>query len=306
MKNLKVIYMGTPEFSVPILKYLKDNTNVVLVVCQPDKISHKSKMPSYSAVKTFALENGIDVFQPEKIRNDFEIISELNPDLIVTCAYGQIIPQAILDIPRLGCINVHASILPYYRGASPIQSAILNGEKETGVTIMYMDKGMDTGDIISQVNVDILFEDNNETLHAKLADAGVELLEKTLPLIVNGENKRRKQDDNLATYTRLLTREDEKIDFHKTGEEIINQIRAFAPSPMAYFVLNNQEIKVLKASFIPEDVSEIGKVIFEKKAMYITCSNGLISLEIVKPFGKKQMPIVAYLNGIKKEENLYV
>ena len=298
--------MGTPEFSVPVLKYLKENTSVLLVVTQPDKIVGKSKVPSYSPVKAFALENRIEVFQPQKIRDNFEIISELNPDLIVTCAYGQIIPQKILDIPKYGCINVHASLLPYYRGASPIQSAILNGEKETGITIMYMDKGMDTGDIISQVKVDILPDDNNETLHDKLANAGVKLLDETLPLIISGENKRIKQDNNIATYTRLLTREDEKIDFHKNGEEIINQIRAFAPNPMAYFVLNNQEIKVLEACFIPKEVEKAGKVIFEKKAMYITCADGLISLEIIKPMGKKQMPIVAYLNGIKKENDLYV
>jgi len=306
MTDLKVIFMGTPDFAVPALEYLIENTNVVLVVCQPDKEVGRDKRISFCPIKKMAIEKGIDVFQPIKIRQDYEIISEINPDIIITCAYGQIIPQEILDIPKYGCINIHGSLLPKYRGASPMQAAILNGDKETGITLMYMDAGMDTGDMIAKAKLKIEEDDTIGTLHDKLSLLGRDLLAKELENIINGNVKVEKQNEEEATYTKMIKREDEQIDFNQGGKDIINKIKAFNPWPLAYFCLNGLEIKVLKATFEEQNTSEVGKVIFGKKEMSITCANGLIKLERIKPFGKKEMDIVAYLNGIKKEEGMYV
>ena len=268
MKDLKVIFMGTPLFAVSVLEYLIKNTNLVLVITKKDTYEGRKRVLTYSPVKKCALENSIDVITPDKIKDAFEEISEINPDIIITCAYGKIVPECILSIPKLGCINVHASLLPKYRGASPIQSAILNGETKTGVTIMYMDKGMDTGNIISMESVNIDMDDNLETLSNKLSILGANLLEKTLPLIMKRENESIPQNDEEATYIGLITREDEKIDFNKDGKDIINQIRAFAPSPYANFILNDKEIKVCKASFIKKN-SEVGKVYASKNNLEI-------------------------------------
>ncbi|MBE6155869.1 MAG: methionyl-tRNA formyltransferase [Firmicutes bacterium] len=306
MKDLKVIFMGTPDFAVPVLEYLIENTNVVLVVTQPDKEVGRDKKISFSPIKKLAIKYNVEVFQPLKIRKDFEIISEINPDIIITCAYGQIIPKAILDIPKLGCINVHASLLPEYRGASPMQWAILDGKKETGVTIMYMDEGMDTGDIISKKKCAITDDDTIGSLHDKLSILGKELLEETLPSIVNRTNQRIPQDGNLATYTKLIKREDELIDFNDCGEKIINKIRAFSPWPLAYFRFNETEIKVIKASFEKKEKPSVGKITFDKKEMGIDCTDGIVKLERIKPFGKKEMDIVAYLNGVQKVEGMYI
>ena len=256
MKQTKVIFMGTPIFAVPILEYLIENTNVVLVVTKPDTFEGRKKVLTYSPIKKVALNNNIDVITPDKIKDAFEIISEINPDIIITCAYGKIVPENILSIPKFGAINVHASILPKYRGASPIQSAILNGEEKTGITIMYMDKDMDTGDIISYEEEIIDINDNYQTLSNKLSILGTNLLAKTLPDIINHKNNRVKQNETLASYTRLITREDEKIDFSQNGRDIINKIRAFAPNPGAYFKLNDKEIKIIKASFINQSIKQ--------------------------------------------------
>ena len=306
MNNLKVIFMGTPEFAVPILDYLIANTNVLLVITQPDKEIGRDKKLVFSPIKSLAIKHNIDVFQPLKIRNDFEIIKRINPDIIITCAFGQILPKELLEIPHLGCINIHASLLPKYRGAAPMQYAILEGEKETGVTLMYMDEGMDTGDMIAKITCPITQEDNIGTIHDKLSLLGRDLLAKELPNIISGNIKKEKQDNNLATYSKMIKREDEKIDFNNIGVSIINKIRAFNPWPLSYFTLNGNEIKVIKANFRKCDVKEINKVIIEKKAMGITCKDGVIYLEKIKPFGKKEMDILAYLNGIKKEEEFYV
>ena len=302
MKELKVIFMGTPDFACPVLKWLIDNTNVVLVVTKADKEVGRNHVLSYSPVKQLALENNIDVFQPIKIRDDFEIISEINPDIIITCAYGQIIPKAILDIPKLGCINVHASLLPKYRGAAPIQWALINGDEKTGVTLMYMDEHMDTGDIIDTKEYIIETDDNVGTLHEKLSLLGVDLLKETLPKIINKTNNRIKQDEKLATYAPMIKREDELINFNNNGKDIINKIRAFNPWPLTYFKIDNQEIKIIKASFEKKNNSSVGKINYSKKLMGIECKDGIIFLEVIKPFGKKAMNISDFLNGFDKKK----
>ena len=195
MKNLKVIFMGTPEFCVPILDALIENYNVIAVVTQPDKEVGRKRKITYSPIKKKAIEKNVTVLQPIKIKDEYEEILYLNPDIIITCAYGQIVPESILNVPKYGSINVHASLLPKLRGGAPIHKSIIYGYDKTGITIMYMDKGMDTGDMISKVEVNILDTDAAETLHDKLQNVSVPLLMDTLPSIINGTNKREKQND---------------------------------------------------------------------------------------------------------------
>ena len=293
--------MGTPDIAVPILEMLIEKTNVVLVVTKPDKEVGRKKTIEASPVKKIALKNNIKVFQPVKVKNDFEIIKDLKPDLIITCAFGEIISEEILNIPRLGALNVHASLLPKYRGSSPIQSAILAGDDITGVTLMYMDKGMDTGDIIKQKEIKIAEKDNVLSLSNKMAIVGKELLNEELPLIIDGKNKRVKQNNEEATYTKMITREDEKIDFNKPYKMIFNKIRAFSPWPLAYFVLDGTEIKVIKASYKENNNTKPGYVReITKHTFGIDAKCGTIYLEIVKPVGKKEMDITSFINGIDK------
>lgn len=302
---IKTIFMGTPEFAVPILDTLIKNTEVLLVVTQPDKYVGRKKVLTFSPVKEEALKYNIPVFQPIKIREDYEEIKKYKPDLIVTCAYGQIVPKGVLDIPRLGCINVHASLLPKYRGGAPIQHAIMNVEKETGITIMYMDEGMDTGDMIDSEKVLIDSKDTLSTLSLKLSKTGAELLERVLPSIIDGTNKRVKQDDHMATYARIIKREDERLDFHKKALEIYNQIRALNIEPLANFVLNGEEIKVIEG-YVGEDAKkDVGCICeIKKDAIGIACSDKVFYVTKLKPFGKKEMNVRDYLNGIKKENLL--
>ena len=306
MKSVKVIFMGTPDFSVPILEYLINNTDVVLVVTQPDKEVGRDKKIVYSPVKKLAIEKNIPVFQPVKIRKDYSIIQSLQPDIIITCAFGQILPKEVLDAASIGSFNVHASLLPKYRGSSPIQAALLNGDKKSGVTLMYMDEQMDTGDIVSELECDITENDNVGTLHDKLSLLGVTILEQELSNIVNKTNTRTKQNNDDATYTKMITREDELLNFDDCGANIINKIRAFNPWPLAYFILNDTEVKVIEARFEPKKVEETKKIIIDKNSMGITCKDGIIYLIKIKPFGKKEMDIKAFINGIKKDSDYYV
>lgn len=302
MKDLKVIFMGTPDFSVPILEYLIQNTHVVLVVTKEDKIVGREQKLSFSPVKKVAVEHNVPIFQPKKIREDYETIKEVNPDIIITCAYGQILPKEVLDIPPLGCLNIHASLLPKYRGASPMQAALLNGDDKTGVTLMYMDEGMDTGDIIAKKECDINPEDNLANVHDCLSLLGVQILKENLLKVANKENERIPQKEEDASYTKLIKREDEMLDFTWPGKDIINKIRALNPYPGTYFKLDNLEIKVIKASFLKGDNFVPKKIKYDKKRMQIGCLDGYINLEIIKPFGKKEMPIISYLNGCKKDK----
>ncbi len=304
MKNKNIVFMGTPDFSVPVLKMLIENTNVLLVVTQPDKIVGKDKTVSFNPVKKLALEENIPVFQPMRIRKDFEKLKNLDIDLIVTCAYGQIIPKEVLDMPKYGCINVHASILPKYRGSAPIQWCLFNNDDVTGVTIMYMDEGMDTGDIIKIKEIPILDSDNVGTLHDKLSKLGCDLLLEVLPTIFNKTNDRIKQGNNY-TMAPMIKREDERLDFNEEGKKIIGKIKGLNPWPLANIIINNQEIKVLEAEFVQKKVDNTGIIKeIDKKNLGITCKDGIIYLKKIKPSGKKIMEINSFLNGIDKEKYL--
>ena len=301
MKNKNVVFMGTPDFAVPVLKMLIEKTNVIMVVTKPDKFVGRNKELTFSPVKRVALENNIAVFQPIKIRNDYKKLTKEKIDLIVTCAYGQIIPKEVLDLPKYGCINVHASILPKYRGAAPIQWAIINGDKETGVTIMYMDEGMDTGDIISISKIAISSEDNVGTMHDKLSILGAQSLEKELKSIFDGSAIRIKQGNDW-TLAPMIKREDEHLNFNDYGENIINRIRAFNPWPFANILIDDKEIKIIEAEFKKEKANKTNCIIINKNKLGISCLDGIIYLKKIKPFGKKEMNIESYLNGINKEE----
>ena len=295
----KVIFMGTPDFAVLVLDKLIKLTDVVLVVSQPDKLVGRKQELVYSPIKKKALENNIKVFQPVKLKNEMDEILNTEADLIVTCAYGQILPEEILNHPKIASINVHASLLPKLRGGAPIHHAIIDGYDKTGVTIMYMAKGMDDGDIISQEEVLITDEDNVGTLHDKLSLVGADLLEKTLPSIINGTNDRIKQDDTLVTFAPTIKREEEHIDFNKCGKDIINLIRGLNPWPLSNIILNDLECKVIEAEFIKQNVNKPFEVIIEKNKLGITCLDGIIYLKTIKPFGKKVMDVTDYLNGVR-------
>lgn len=301
MKNKNVVFMGTPDFSVPALKMLIENTNVVMVVTQPDKIVGKNKSVSFSPVKSVAIENNIPVFQPQKIKEFYEPLQNLNIDLIVTCAYGQIIPKKVLDLPKYGCVNVHASILPKYRGSAPIQWCLFNGDEKTGVTIMYMDEGMDSGDIIKIKEIPIAKDDNVGTLHDKLSILGTDLLREVLPNIFDGTAPRIKQSVDY-TLAPMIKREDERIDFNLSGKEIIGRIKGLNPWPLANVIINNQEIKILEAEFLKSNITKPGIIKeLDKKNLGITCRDGIIYLKKIKPSGKKIMEINSFINGINKE-----
>ena len=295
--------MGTPEFAVPILDTLIKNTEVVLVVTQPDKYVGRKKVLTYSPVKECAIKHDIPVFQPVKIREDYEEIKQYQPDLIVTCAYGQIVPKNVLDIPRLGCINVHASLLPKYRGGAPIHHAIMNGDKETGITIMYMDVGMDTGDMIASSAIPIKEDDTLGSLSDKLSHLGASLLEEVLPSITRGTNERVKQDESEVSYAYTIKREDEHLNFSKTAWEIYNKIRALNPEPLANILLNDEEVKIIEG-YIGDDTSEVPGTIcdIKKDAIGIACSDKIFYITKLKPFGKREMSVRDYLNGISKDK----
>ena len=304
LKDLKVIFMGTPEFSVNVLNSLILNTNVIGVVTQPDKIVGRKGEIKYPITKEIALKHNIKVLQPEKIRKEYQEIIDLNPDIIVTCAYGQIIPEEIINYPKYGCINVHASLLPKLRGGAPLHHAIIDGYKKTGITIMYMDKCMDTGDIISQEEIEITDDDYLGSIHDKLSVLGSKLLMETLPNIIDGTNKRIKQNEDEVTFGFNIKREEEIIDFNKDCRTIFNQIRGLNPFPGAYFILNDITYKVYFSSYIITDKYQKYQngevVVFDKKSFAIKCNNGLIYLLDIQKEGKKRMKINDFLNGNKE------
>lgn len=303
LQNIKVVFMGTPEFSLNVLSGLIENTNVIGVVTQPDKIVGKNKEKSFTPIKELALKHNIKVFQPEKIRREYQEILDLNPDIIITCAYGQIIPEVILNYPKYGCINVHASLLPKLRGGSPLHHSIIDGYSETGVTIMYMDKGMDTGDMIKKQSIPILDSDNVGTIHDKLSVIGRDLLLETLPSIIDGTCNRMKQNDADATYCHNITHEEELIDFNKSCREVFNQVRGMNPYPVAYFKVDDKVIKVYETNY--EVTSEYDNnnngevVVFNKEKLGIKVSDGVIYLLDIKKEGKRRMLIKDFLNGEK-------
>ncbi len=300
---MKIVFMGTPDFAVPVLKALVEAGHQVgYVVTQPDKARNRGKKVQFTPVKELAVRCDIKVLQPEKIKKDTEtikLLEEYEPDIIVVVAYGQIIQKEILEMPKYGCVNVHASLLPKLRGASPIQHAILQGETESGVTIMQMDEGLDTGDMLAKSSISITGM-NGQQLHDALAKLGAELLIETLPLIESGKIRPRKQDDSISTYAGLISKEDGKINFEKSPVEIERQIRAFDPWPGAYCAYGQATMKIWKAQpFLTGTAGASAGTIVNVSAegIDIACGGGILRATEIQMPGKKRMEVKAFLLG---------
>jgi len=298
--------MGTPDFAVPSLRALiAEGYPIAAVVTQPDRPKGRKRVLTAPPVKIEAQALGIPVLQPEKLRHAsaIEELAGFAPDLIVTAAYGQILPKAVLALPKFGCINVHGSLLPKYRGAAPIQYAIMNGEQETGVTIMYMEEGLDTGDMISTVRIPITEADDAGTLFDKLSREGAELLRRTIPQIYAGTIKAVPQQDEEATYARMLTRAHEYIDWSKSAKDIFNQVRGLRPWPGAFTTMNDQVLKIWRCEYRltgsePQSTQEPGEVIrIGPDGIEIRCGQGTAILTEVQPAGKKAMSAAELLNS---------
>ena len=296
--------MGTPEFAIPSLKVVSKNTDLKLIFTKEDKRNARGNKIIYSPVKQFGLDNDIEVIQPKRMKDEEVIdkIKEVNPDLIVVVAYGKILPKEIIDIPKYGIINVHSSLLPKYRGASPIHSAILNGDKESGVSIMYIEEGLDSGDVILKETCEITEDDTLGTLHDRLKELGAIGLEKALKLIEMGEVKAEKQDDSKATFVKPITKEQAKIDWNNTKEVIFNQIRGLNPFPGAYtHNEKNENIKIYKSEKLEKEYAgENGTVVeMTKKGPVIKVANGALRLLEIKFEGKKLQSGADVVNGRK-------
>ena len=308
MNKKKIVFMGTPKFAVPVLEMLIENYGVDLVITQPDKKVGRKKVLTPPPVKVVALDNNIKVLQPEKISTDeetYNTLKELNPDMIITAAYGQLVPEKILEIPKHKCINVHGSLLPKLRGGAPIQYSILEDHKKTGITIMYMVKKLDAGDMISKVEVDILDSDNYESLHDKLSVAGRDLLNETLPKIFSGDIAPEKQDDEQATFARNILREDEKIDWNTSAREVFNKVRALDPTPGAFTYLDGNVLKIWSSEVVEleeqSSYSKVGTIVKQdKKNIYVLCGNEtILKVHELQVSGKKRMPVVNFLSNKK-------
>lgn len=298
--------MGTPEFSVPVLEGLIENYNVIAVVTQPDKKVGRKGILTAPPVKECALKNNIKVFQPQKIRNEYEEIIALKPDMIVTCAYGQIIPKIILDCPKYGCINVHASLLPKLRGGAPIHHAIIDGYSKTGITIMYMDEFMDSGDIISQMEIEIKDDYTTEILHDKLKVMGASLLLETIPDIISDNINRIKQNPDEVTFGYNISKEDEFINFNKTTKEVYNQIRGLNSWPIGYTLLDGKRMKIYE-SVISTTNKELnpGQITnIYKDGLGVKTLDGEIILKTIQLEGKSKMTVDMFLNGVSDKESL--
>lgn len=297
----KIVFMGTPDFSVPILKNLvAEGYNIVGVVTQPDRPKGRKKTLTPPPVKVEAEKHGLKVLQPEKIRNEVEEVLALNPDLIVTAAFGQILPKELLEAPKYGCINVHASLLPELRGGAPIHYSILQGKDKTGITIMYMAEKLDAGDILTQVEVEITERDTVGSLHDKLSVAGVKLLSETLPMLLEGKITPQKQDESKATFASNIKREQEKVDWSKTGEEIYNQIRGLNPWPGAFTNLNNSLLKLWWGEKVQVNHQEVpGTVIKVEEDGFVVATGNNVAIKIIElqPSGKKKMNGEDFLRG---------
>ncbi len=301
---MKIIYMGTPDFAVKALESLvKAGHEIVACYTQPDKPKGRSKALQPTPVKVKALEYEIPVYQPVRLResDNVETIRNYAPDAIVVAAYGQILPESILNIPRYGCINIHASLLPKYRGAAPIERAIIDGEKNTGVTTMYMAKGLDTGDIIEQAIVPIDDNDTGATLTDKLAVSGAELIISTLAKLEDGTAVRSVQNDAESCYAAMLSKDMGDIDFTKPAAEIERLIRGLQPWPCAYTKINGKSVKIYGAKVIesPDGMAPGQIACVTKKSFAIVCGEGALQITRLQPEGKKPMDTAAFLAGNK-------
>lgn len=304
---MNIVFMGTPDFAVPTLQMLIDQKyNIQAVVTQPDKPKGRGKKEAMPPVKELALKYGIPVLQPERIKGDEEFynhIKSLNPDLIVVVAFGQILPENILNIPRLGCVNIHGSLLPKLRGAAPIQWAVINQETVTGVTIMYMDKGMDTGDMLLKKEIPIEADETYYSLHEKMKEVGAKALLEAMPAIEAGGISREKQNDEEATYAPMISKELGHIDWTKDAQSIDALIRGLDPWPVAFTYYKGNMMKIWKASVYAGDTEKLPGTVFEvnKNGVLVQTGKGLLLVEEIQFANKKRMPVCEYIKGNKIE-----
>ena len=297
MKDKRVVFMGTPDFSVPVLEKLIENTNVVLVVTKKDAYVGRKKILTPCPVKRRAIELGIPVISPVKVSVDYGDIVNAKPDVIITCAYGQIVSKDILDIPKYGCINIHASLLPKYRGGAPIHYALINGEEETGVTLMYMNEGMDTGDMLVSERIKIEDNDNIEILSDKLSVLGSKMIVNYLEDIINGKIVGVKQDNDKATFARIIKRSDEHLDFNVSNRDVYNKFRALSPNPLPNFIMDDAEFKIAECQLCDEE-GNASEIISEGKDYFVIgCASGSIKVTKIKPSGKNVMSVRDFKNG---------
>ena len=304
---IRVVFMGTPEFSVNVLDGLVHSNlvDVSLVVSQPDKEVGRKKVLTPSKVSEYALENSLELLRPNNLKEEYASILEYDPDLIITCAYGKILPKELLLYPKLGAINVHASLLPRYRGGAPIEWSIINGDSETGITIMYMEESLDTGNIIHAKAIPIEDTDTLGTLSDKLSLLGADLLKFVLPKIQNGENFDIPQRDEDATYVTKLTREDETLDFTKTCKQVYDYIRALNPHPLANILIDGEEWKIIESRKTTRPAKEVGVISSVGKDYFaISCSDYELEITKIKPAGKKEMLVRDFFNGYAKDKLL--
>ena len=301
---MKVLFMGTPDFAVPTLEKLIEHHEVVAVVTQPDKPNGRGKKILFSPVKEKALANNIPLLQPQKVRTNefFEELKSYDADVFVVVAYGRILPESILNLPKCGCLNIHGSLLPKYRGAAPIQWAVINGENITGVTIMYMDVGLDTGDIILQKEMKIEFDATSATVHDEMSVLGAETLIQALILIEQETVNRIKQDDSISTYAKPLTKEMGKIDFNKSTKEILDLIRGLNPWPTAYAIYGCDDftVKIWKAEIYDNSTKyQNGEIVelLPNKGIVVQASDGCILITEIQATNSKRMKVSDYLRG---------
>lgn len=302
---MRVVFMGTPDFSVPALEKIAEKHQVVAVVTQQDRPKGRGHKMQFTPVKEKAVELNIPVFQPEKVRNPefVDILKELNPDVIVVIAFGQILSKEILDLPKHGCINVHASLLPKYRGAAPIQWAVIDGEEESGVTTMYMAEGLDTGDMIDKTVIKLDKKETGGSLFDKLALEGGQLILKTLEKLEKNTAIRTPQNDEESTYAGKITKELGHIDFHKSAIEIERLIRGLNPWPSAFTRLDGKVLKIWDADVVSEEVKESpGTLLKKNKTLLVATGEGYLDIKELQLEGKKRMDSVSFLNGYQIQE----
>ncbi|MCR5348825.1 MAG: methionyl-tRNA formyltransferase [Bacilli bacterium] len=299
-ETARIVYMGTPAISATVLSgLLEQGFHVVGVICNPDKPTGRKGMLTPCPVKTVALQAGIPVFQPAKIRLDHGFLPSLEPDVIVTMAYGQIVPQEVLDCPKRGCINLHGSILPALRGAAPIQRALDLGLKETGVTLMQMVAAMDAGEAYDVEKVEIAEEDNYTSLAEKIGIAARNLIVRDLIPYLNGELPGVPQDESLVTFASKITPGDEKLDFHMSGKVFVNRVRALSLTPGGYAYLDGLKFKILSATPTDLPVGQPGEVVKAKKGLFVSVSDATLRLDLVQLEGKKMVDGASFANGYR-------
>ena len=298
---MKIVFMGTPEFAVPCLQKLIDCGHEISgVFTQPDKPQGRKMIMTPPPVKQLAVEHGISVYQPVKMRDGtaFEMLKEADPELVIVVAYGKILPKEILEYPKYGCINIHASLLPELRGAAPIQWSVINGCKKTGVTSMQMDEGLDTGDMLLKAEIEIGENDTAGDMHDKLSALGADVLEKTINLLLKNELKPQKQNHEAFTYAPMLSKELSPIDWNSSAKDVHNKIRGLSPWPSAVAVINDKKVKIHQSILVSDKGRSAGEIVESGKRLVVSCGNGeCIEILNLQAEGKKAMSAVDFMRG---------